>query len=43
MKYRSKLDVLHGIKTQAYFAITCNKNVMLNCKLFCCEQEGMGH
>ena len=39
MKYRSKFNVLHGVKTQTYFAITCDKKVML----FCCEQEGMGH
>jgi len=43
MKCRSKFNVLHGAKTQTCFAITCDKNDMLNCKLLCCEQEGMGH
>jgi len=43
MKYRSKFNVLHGVKTQIYFSITCDKNVVLNYKLFCCEREGKGH
>jgi len=43
MKYRRKFNVLHDVKTQIYFVITCDNNVMLNCKLFCCEQERMGH
>ena len=43
MKYGSKFNVLHGVKPQIYFAVTCDKNVMVNCKLFWCEQEGMGH
>ena len=34
MKHMGKFNVLHGVKNQTFFATTCDKNIMLNCKLF---------